>query len=1114
MKTPSCASVLRPELLLPLVVLSALQLSATPPVSGPVSQAWAVRIQAPTNSYLQGGGTTDVSPSGDAFVARYVRRTDSTFDIVISRRSPGGILLWERQYEPPDGSSSDERVFGIVAHGTNVYLTGSITGPTDNGHPDFLTLKYRDTGELEWAARFNGPGQYNDSAHDVTVDAQGNVLVLGESIGLARSSDILVVKYGPAGNLLWTYSYDSPDHRLERGIGIRLDPAGNIYVAGTSGESTEGASAIAFKLDPDGHELWTAHETSGSIYGIVARTMDLDAAGNLAISGSERSHALTWKYDANGNRQWMVRYRAEESAAMYPHSVRFDTSGNLIAAANHYGSGINDSVLIKYAATDGRQLWATRFSDPGGPAHLNALAVDGEGNSYLTTTPNLDVITVKVNPSGAQLWTTTFNSQGFFYDYGEFLEVLASGDIFVAGRSTYFSDSYISLIKYNQQPVSGIATAVVTPAVLVVDPGSNVVFTAEATGPQPTAYQWRKNGRSIPGATHPTLALFDVQPSDRGDYSVIVFNAAGATVSPESRLSVRTPPQVTVVPDDTDAYEGTDVAFIATVAGNDFATLQWRHNGTNIPGATNEVLRLLNVNAGASGTYDIVVSTIGGITTSSTAGLRFSGAVKLIGTTPHRSAPSTWDYAPQLRVLPSGEFLIAARSNHLDGSTIVLTKHAAHGEPIWATAFESNEFTNAEPSRMARDGAGNIYVTGLSRQPYLPAAVAVLKFAPDGLLLWSRILTGTNLWNSLPAFSVDPSGRSTVAVLGTGETKVVRFNSAGDLVWSFIDPLSADNDTMALAVDVSGSAYLGTTIRVNQGADNEVRLRKLDANGTTEWVRPYADGHYNRLGALAIDSNGQLIVAGTGELADTPDSWMFVQKYSSAGDKLWETRTGSSWSEITYIVAMATGPGDEITVMTKSDDDYERGELTGVTRIASDGHLKFRVADPQILVFTPSQLGLDDFGNAYVTGWGSGPGTGVDVVTAKYDSSGNRHWLVYFPGPLWSWQYGLAVGVDAMGDIRVLGVTDTGSDLEADFNVIHYQQWDPESKFRVRIISDTGGTFHLGVPAGETFRIEASPDLRSWRVLSEEEAQQLLQPGATAFSAAQQFYRLALSNSE
>ena len=143
-----------------------------------------------------------------------------------------------------------------------------------------------------------------------------------------------------------------------------------------------------------------------------------------------------------------------------------------------------------------------------------------------------------------------------------------------------------------------------------------------------------------------------------------------------------------------------------------------------------------------------------------------------------------------------------------------------------------------------------------------------------------------------------------------------------------VDP-SPDNDSIALAADGSGNSYLGTTLRV--GGDNAIRLRKFNATGSLLWTRDYAEGNYNRLGALAVDAAGQLIVAGTGELPEIPDSRLFVQKYSAAGEKLWETRTGSGWSEISRIVAMAVGMGGETTVVTMSDDDYELGEQSSVT---------------------------------------------------------------------------------------------------------------------------------------------------------------------------------------
>lgn len=1095
------------RLLLLTTLLEGMALSGSAAAQTPVSQAWAVRIDGPSNTWTHASGM-DVGPSGDVFLVANVRGAAYYLnDIEITRRSSSGAVVWERRYEAPGGPSGSESAFGMVVHGTNIFITGSIT--TTNGpSPDFLTLKYRDTGELEWAARTDGPGQNNDSASDIAVDGDGNVLVLGGSIGTNGTSDIVVLKYDPAGNLLWTYSYDGPEHGADRGVAMRVDASGNTYIAGTSAEWSWASAVVTIKLDADGHELWIARETAAVLYGVTARGLDVDSAGNVVTVGVEWAYSVTWKYDANGNRQWTARYRAEENASMSAVRVRFDGGGDIITAANLYGSGTNDAVVIKYSA-DGEQLWATRISHPNGVAHLNALDVDFDGNSYIEVSPGSDVVTVKVSPDGIQLWSVTYNSEGFFSDSGEFLEVTPSGDVFVAGRSIHFTEAFVSVVKYTQQPITGVAAAVVTPALQVADPGANVVFTAVTIGPEPIHFQWRKNGRPIPDATGSTLSLSNVQAFHRGDYSVIVSSEAGVTVSPEARLSVRVPPEVVIAPTQTVAYVGGDTAFAATISGNDFATLQWRHNGTNIPGATNEILRLENLNDEAIGSYDIVVSTFGGTATSSAAGLRISRAVELIGNTPHRSSVLSWDYEPQLHVLPNGDFLIAARSNHLMGSSIVLYKHAANGDLLWTTAFESTEFTNAAPSRLVLDGAGNIYISGVSARPSNDRAWAVLKYTSGGQLLWSRILTGTNFWGSIHAFAVDAEGDSTIATLGgSGGTRamVTRYNHAGDLQWSYLDP-SPDNDTISLAVDASGNTYLGTTIRI--GGNNETRLRKFDSTGAIVWTRPEAEGEYSRLGALAVDTTGHLIVATMSQLSDVPESPMFVQKYSPAGQRLWETRIQGGWLEIRSIQALAVGPSNEITVLTMSDDDYETGEESGLTRIGPDGQFRFRITERQILVWSQSQLALDNFGNAYVTGSGARVGTGADAATAKYDAYGHRHWLVYYDGLQGGSQYGHAVGIDTAGDVRVLATEGTGSGESADFSVLHYRQRDPAGTFRLQLVADTGGTFHLAVTTEESFRIQASADLQNWDILSEEETQQLLQAGATSFAdAPKRFFRL------
>jgi len=75
-----------------------------------------------------------------------------------------------------------------------------------------------------------------------------------------------------------------------------------------------------------------------------------------------------------------------------------------------------------------------------------------------------------------------------------------------------------------------------------VTAGDNVSFSVTASGTPPLSYQWLFDGDPIVGAISATLALNNAQPSQAGDYSVIVTNLYGSETSATAVLSVVVPP--------------------------------------------------------------------------------------------------------------------------------------------------------------------------------------------------------------------------------------------------------------------------------------------------------------------------------------------------------------------------------------------------------------------------------------------------------------------------------------------------------------------------------------------------------------------------------------------
>ena len=88
--------------------------------------------------------------------------------------------------------------------------------------------------DFTWVRQFGTSGV--DLAYEVAVDPTGNVYAVGltdatlpgqASAGLR---DAFVRKHDPAGNELWVRQFGtSADDNL---VGVTIDPAGNVYVAG------------------------------------------------------------------------------------------------------------------------------------------------------------------------------------------------------------------------------------------------------------------------------------------------------------------------------------------------------------------------------------------------------------------------------------------------------------------------------------------------------------------------------------------------------------------------------------------------------------------------------------------------------------------------------------------------------------------------------------------------------------------------------------------------------------------------------------------------------------------------------------------------------------------
>ena len=189
-----------------------------------------------------------------------------------------------------------------------------------------------------------------------------------------------------------------------------------------------------------------------------------------------------------------------------------------------------------------------------------------------------------------------------------------------------FGDDPASWLAASPTPgrpyLSGVfPTLVQQPQPTLSKPHETVTFTVAAEGPGPVHYQWRFQGRPIAGATGPSLTLTDLQASQAGHYSVVVFNAAGSVSSLDAELVMLLPPLVVAQPRDLSVKAGGTGVFV--VAGRSFGPIQyqWRFNDQDLAGATNAILTLTNVQTRQEGFYTVRLADVFGSTWSEPARL-------------------------------------------------------------------------------------------------------------------------------------------------------------------------------------------------------------------------------------------------------------------------------------------------------------------------------------------------------------------------------------------------------------------------------------------------------------------------------------------------------------
>lgn len=728
--------------------------------------------------------------------------------------------------------------FAIQSNGF-IVVGGYFTGL--NGQPRTNLARLKANGTLD--AGFNLPSD----AEVMCLAAQpdGQVLVGGYFTNIAGHLHTCLARISSSGVVDDTFS---PSITTESNAGatqvnaLAVQPDGKILLGGWFTNLCGQSRWSLGRLNPDGtlDSGFTADALGGAVYCIT-----LQADGKILVGGQFTSLA-------GQTRNGLARLYPDgtldadfappiNSYGVFALAVQVDgkilvgggftnitgLTGNCIERLNPDGSYDTlfnpqpDNWIYSIAVQqDGGILVGGSFQNVAGQARsriarLNntdvatqSLSCDGASITWMRsgTCPEAEFIHFDVSTNGNDLFSpgTPFRIPGGW----ELTGLALPTNVSVRARAFFENNS-----SWYSEATAGAPFISLQPSSLSTNVYSTVLFSVAGGGAPPLSYLWLKGGVPLANSTHisgantANLTVNNVLGPDAGAYNAVLSNQFGSITSVVASLTVQDP-VIIIQPVSQIGNLGLTSVFNVSVAGTAPFSYQWRKAGAALAGATASSLRLQNVQIADEGNYDVIVTNAFGSITSTVATLTVN------------------------TVLADG-------FNSIANSTVYCLVPQPDGKVLAGGIFSS---LGGQP----RSCLGRLTASGALDSTFhptvgggFPASAFCLFVQEDG-----KIVVGGTFTN----------------LAGQACTNLGRLNFDGSA-----DPTFRPQPNFAVsavAVQSDGKLVVGGKFTTIAG-QTRLLLARLNSDGALDSTfNPGASGGFNTINALAVQSDGRIIVGG------------------------------------------------------------------------------------------------------------------------------------------------------------------------------------------------------------------------------------------------------------
>lgn len=836
-----------------------------------------------------------------------------------------------------------------------------------------------------WLNRFRPQGLCADRIAKLETDANGNVYVCGHIGGERATPDAFLMKRSPAGDTLWTYSYDANTFNDDFFYAMTVDASGNVYATGIShGSSNSFADCITVKLDSNGVLQWFNRYPSGTFNDTQGNDLAVDASGNVYVAGffdagTGPSDWLVIKYNSAGVQQWIDQMDGELGGDDAATAITIAPNGNLTVCGMRCDSVVNGgfNAFVRQYTPAGTVVWEDVYKHP----TVNGLdrafdleyTASGElrvaATTVINTSSSVEMLGLAYDANGTRLWATIYSDAASLSAANENLfgaDIDSAGNIFFCGSD--FQGGFLTCIYSNgtmgwrkkwRGPVTPFRDNLIA-----VEAGANgsIYVAGKGIFPGPNYFgnggidnliiaKYNVNGDSLMsyriGDTNDIsvgsdIALFGdriyvgglkCDTADQQQDHWITIIDTSLTLIDEWQYNGKGNGHVIQPIVRTDASDNVYVA--ATVDRSD-------NNGYDVvvvkydAGGTEQWSRyfssyawnsdsLVAMETDPSGDMILCIATDSADTNTKKriVLVRLNPSGDFIDTAGYVVAPGGSVVPSALQIRNDGLMAVSATSSQLGG--LVLFYDAAFNL-LWSARIDSS-LTTSRCNVIAFFPNGDVAAGGSVQSGSITSAKGVLqRFNSTGSRLWTMDIDSLNVADEVRSIDISSTGDIAALTTSGNTTALSRVSgSSGVQSWrSTYNPGSTSNET-GIKVKFTLAGNIAFICRGYNGVHYRYITVQYAGTGTLQWANVYSQTTLSREPEdILVDPQGRVVTGGFMGMGSTTSYDYVMVAYNSQGGLAWLntwTSTSPNNQTLDYLRSLTRDASGNIIVTGESTNE-------------------------------------------------------------------------------------------------------------------------------------------------------------------------------------------------